>query len=69
MQKEASLYSNPWKNEKMAPNNTVVVRLSLAWLRFPFRISWWDQVTVTPEDKSRIVFSSGTLIGLNDVTE
>lgn len=36
----------------------------MASTRFPERILWWAQVTVTPEDKSTAVLSRGTKNGL-----
>jgi len=65
----ASLYSNPWNNEKIAPK--VIVRISaiLALLKFLFSISWWDHVMETPEDNKRIVFRRGILIGLNELID
>jgi len=44
---------------------TVIAREILALLKLPFNISWWDHVIDTPEDRSRIVFRRGILIGLN----
>jgi len=35
-----------------------------AIVRFFDNRQWWDQVTVRPDDKRTIVFSSGTPIGL-----
>jgi hypothetical protein len=32
-------------------------------------MAWWAQVTETPEDKSKIVFRRGILIGLNGLME
>jgi len=45
----------------------VIISLILDFLRFFFNISWWDHVTVTPEDKSRMVFNNGILIGLKEL--
>lgn len=47
----------------------VIINLIFDLLKFFFNISWCDHVTVTPEDSSRIVFSSGILIGLNEVID
>jgi hypothetical protein len=50
----------------MAPKAMVVVRALVAEDFIPFIMAWWAHVTDTPEDSSRMVFSSGILIGLND---
>jgi hypothetical protein len=69
MQNGASMYSNPCKAVNTAPKMIVVDREVLVFLIFPLSISWCAHVTVTPEDRRRIVFSSGILIGLNDLIE
>jgi hypothetical protein len=69
IQKGASLYSNPWKKEKITPNVIVKVKANFALLKFLFSISWWDQVIETPEERSKIVFKRGILIGLKEVIE
>jgi hypothetical protein len=51
----------------MAPNITVNIRDKRDFSRFLFSISWWAQVTVTPDERSRIVFKRGTLIGLKEL--
>jgi len=43
----------------------VIIRAIEDLLKLFLSISWCAQVTVTPEDKRRIVFSKGTLMGLN----
>lgn len=58
------MYSNPWKREKIIPKEIVKIKAILDLLKLFFNISWWDHVTVTPEDKSKIVFIRGILIGL-----
>ena len=65
----ASLYSNPWNKEKTPPRVIVNIKASLALLKFLFSISWCDHVMDTPEDRSKIVFSNGILIGLNESIE
>lgn len=50
--------------EKIAPNEIVIIKAILEFLKLPFSISWCDHVTVTPEDRSKIVFIRGILIGL-----
>jgi len=65
----ASLYSNPWNKEKIPPKEIVKINASLALLKFLFSISWWDHVIETPDDKRRIVFRRGILIGLNEVID
>jgi hypothetical protein len=67
MQNGASWYSNAWKAVKTAPSVIVVIREVLAFLKFPFNISWCDHVMVTPEESNKIVFSNGILIGLNEL--
>lgn len=37
-------------------------------LRFDTRIAWCAHVTVTPEERSKMVFSSGMFIGSNATT-
>lgn len=34
--------------------------------KFPLSISWWAQVTLTPEDNKSTVFNNGILMGLKD---
>jgi len=69
MQNGASAYSNPCRAVNTPPRRIVVVRDVFVLLIFPFSISWWAHVTVTPEDRRRIVFKRGILIGLNDLIE
>jgi hypothetical protein len=69
IQKGASMYSNPWNIVNTNPKPIVAVREIFALLKFFFNISWWDHVIVTPEDRSKIVFRRGILIGLKDVIE
>lgn len=52
---------------KIAPSSTVEIKDSRDFFRFLLSISWCAQVTVTPEDRSKMVFKSGTLIGLNEL--
>lgn len=66
MEKGASMYSKACRAENRAPNDTVMVRANMDFLKFLFSISWWAQVTDTPEDKRRIVLMRGILIGLNE---
>jgi len=69
MENGASIYSNPCNIENSAPKIIVVLKLAFALLKFFINIAWWDHVTVTPDDSSRIVFSNGILIGLKEVTD
>lgn len=69
MQNGASAYSNPWNVVKILPNRMVRIKESFAFLKFSFSISWWDQVMVTPDDKSRMVFRRGILMGLKEMIE
>jgi len=69
MQKGASIYSNPCNAVKITPREIVAIRDITDLEKFFFNISWWDHVTVTPEDKSRIVFIRGILIGLKVVID
>jgi len=48
-----------------------LLKSMLAWpcWNFLFSISWWDHVIETPDDKRRIVFRRGILIGLNEVID
>lgn len=52
-----------------APNKTVIARALLDFLIDFFIISWCAHVTLTPEDRRRIVFRRGILIGLNDLID
>jgi len=45
----------------------VIIKAILDLLKLFFSISWCDHVTVTPEDRSKIVFINGILIGLKAV--
>ena len=67
MQNGASMYSNAWNEVKTAPSITVKIKDRRDFSRFLFSISWCAQVTVTPDDRSRIVFRRGTLIGLKEL--
>jgi len=69
IEKGASMYSNPCSIENNIPKKIVSFSLSFDLLKFFFNISWWDHVTVTPEDSSRMVFNSGILIGLKELIE
>jgi len=66
IEKGACMYSNPCRAENRAPNLTVTVRATMAFLKFLLSISWWAQVTDTPEERRRIVLIRGILIGLNE---
>lgn len=69
MQKGASAYSNPWNVVKILPNRMVRTKENFAFLKFSFNISWWDHVMVTPDDKSKMVFRRGILMGLKEIIE
>lgn len=69
MQNGASIYSNPWNAVNTAPKRIVVAREVFVFLIFPLSISWCAHVTVTPDDRRRIVFKSGILIGLKDLID
>jgi hypothetical protein len=69
IQNGASTYSNPWNPVKIVPRDTVSKRENFALLKFLLIISWCDQVILTPEDRSRMVFSRGILMGLNALIE
>lgn len=64
IQNGASTYSNPCNAVKITPKVIVMAKEITDLENFFFNISWWHQVTVTPEDRSRIVFIKGILIGL-----
>jgi len=63
----ASIYSNAWNIVKIIPKITVDTRDRRDLVRFPFIISWWAHVTVTPDERRRIVLRRGTLMGLNEL--
>jgi len=67
MQNSAWKYSIPWSKEKYKPNKIVNKREKLAFFIWLFKIAWWDQVTLTPEDNKIIVFNKGTFIGLKEL--
>jgi hypothetical protein len=69
IQKGDSMYSNPWNVVKIAPRIIVIVRESFALLKFFLSISWWDHVMVIPDDRRRIVFIKGILMGLKDIID
>jgi len=50
------------------PNRTVKKRLSKASSYSLTRIAWWAQVTVTPDERRTMVFSSGTPQGDRGLT-
>lgn len=62
--KGAEVYSKPWKAEKTAPSKIVTFNDRTELLNAPFRRAWCLHVTETPEERSKIVFSRGILIGL-----
>jgi len=68
MQKGASKYSKPWNKVKIKPSIIVKNKAISDLKKSPFSISWWAQVTLTPEDNKRTVFSNGILIGLKEIT-
>lgn len=65
----ASMYSNLWKPEKIAPSMIVIISDFLAFLNFFVSISWWDHVILTPDDSKMMVFNKGILIGLNGIID
>jgi len=67
-EKGASLYSNPWDKVNTKPKIIVILKDILALLKFFFSISWCDQVILTPDERSKIVFKRGILIGLKEIT-
>jgi hypothetical protein len=67
IQNGASMYSNAWNEVKMVPSITVIIKDKRDFSRFLFNISWWAQVTVTPDESNRIVFRRGILIGLKEL--
>ena len=64
IQKGASAYSKNWNMENTTPRKIVRYKAKLDFFKLLFNISWWAQVTVTPEDSRRIVLSKGILMGL-----
>lgn len=67
IEKVASTYSKAWQAVNTAPNPTVKSKAVFALNSIPLSISWCAQVTVTPEDSSKIVFRRGTPMGLKGV--
>ena len=54
------MYSLPCKKVKYSPSVTVNAKAISASVALFASIEWWVHVTVTPDDNSTIVFSSGT---------
>lgn len=69
IQNGASIYSNNWNKVNTIPKEIVNIKDIFAFSKFLLIISWWDQVILTPEDRSRIVFKSGILIGLKGMID
>jgi hypothetical protein len=63
----ASLYSNACRAVNTIPSIIVVTSESFLSFSMPLIILWCDQVTVTPDDRSRIVFRSGMFKGSKGV--
>lgn len=64
IEKGAVKYSKAWNSENTNPNLIVRFKDKTAILKDPFSKAWCLHVTATPEDKRRIVFNKGILIGL-----
>jgi len=64
----ASMYSNACNVEKYIPRRHVISNLLILFFILFSSIVWCLHVTVTPEDRSRIVFRRGIFIGLNVCT-
>jgi len=69
IQKGASMYSKPCNIVNITPKPIVIIREITDLKKFFFNISWCDQVTVTPEDRSKIVFIRGILMGLKVIMD
>jgi hypothetical protein len=54
---------------KIPPSRMVSAKALVALAFILFIIAWWAQVTETPEDRRRMVFSSGILIGLKELID
>jgi hypothetical protein len=69
IQNGASMYSNPWNSVNTPPSRMVRARALVALAFILFIIAWWAHVTETPEERRRMVFSSGILIGLKELID
>lgn len=69
MQNGASTYSNPWNKVKTMPRVMVNANALEALDFILFIIAWCAQVTETPDDSNKMVFSSGMLIGLKELID
>jgi hypothetical protein len=69
MQNGASVYSKPWNSVNTAPNVMVRANALVALAFILFIMAWCAHVTETPEDRRRMVFSSGILIGLKELID
>jgi hypothetical protein len=69
MQNGASVYSNPWNSVNTPPSRMVSAKALAALDFILFIIAWWAQVTDTPDERRRMVFSSGILIGLKELMD
>src|SRR5574337_726173 len=64
-----SQYSYAWQHRKVMPSRMVRPRKPISFLRLPARKAWCAIVTVTLEDSSSKVLSSGMPHGEPDVNE
>ncbi len=64
IEKEASKYSNPWRDVKYSPSKTVIKSPWIPWEWLFSIIAWWAHVTVTPDARRMAVFSRGIWKGL-----
>lgn len=53
---------------KYIPNKIVISNLFFLSENFIFKIEWWDQVIVKPEETKTIVFNKGISRGLKGCT-
>ncbi len=58
-----SKYSIAWQNEKIKPNEIVIINPKTLLSRSLFKNAWCDQVIEAPEDKRIIEFNNGISIG------
>ena len=65
--KDASIYSMACRHVKYTPRIIVNPKPWVVWVKLFSISAWCAHVTLTPEDKSTIVFNKGTWNGLNGI--
>jgi hypothetical protein len=63
---DATLYSNPWRQVNTTAKKTVITKAYNPAFLSPLINEWCEYVTVTPDDRSIIVFNKGNSKGFID---